>query len=280
MVVKNLLLFLLGGVLWAAPGKLAIEHAAVHNTEDGADLPGGYRFHPGDTVHFSFLVSGYEKKEEGDDTRVRLSWRVMVEDSKGVPLVEESSGKVDTLVSAEDKNWTPVGRRNFAIGSYVSSGEYRILLHVKDEFSGNEASSETCFLVAGHDVVSSPVLTIRNLRFLRGEDDTDPLAVVAYRPGDTLWVRFDITGYKLGDGNKFSVDYGIRVLRADGSVAYAQPDAAKESGAPFYPQLYVPGIFSLNIPKDLKTGEYTLAIDVSDQTGGQNYAGEAKFSVE
>lgn len=280
MPVRLFLIALLAGSAWAAPGKLRIEHASVHNSEDGPDLPVSYRFRPGDLVYFSFRVSGYEKKDEDDSTRVRLSWRVMVEDNSGVPLVEGSSGKVDTLVSSEDKDWTPVGRRTFALGAYTPEGTYRVLLRVKDELSGNEASSETPLRVNGHEFAPSSTLTLRNFCFYRSEEDTTPLKIAAYRPGDTLWARFDIIGYKLGEKNQFDVEYGIRVLRADETQAYAEPNAASESGAPFYPQLYVPGRFSLNIPKDLKTGEYTLAVDVNDRTGNQTYEATAKFSVE
>jgi len=280
MIAKIFVLCLLGAPAWAAPEKLLIEHQSVHNAEDGADLPVGYRFRPGDTVYFNFRITGYAKKEENDDTRVRLSWRVLVEDAKGVPLVDASAGKEDTLISAEDKDWTPVGRRSFVLTSFTPSGEYRVLLHVKDEINGNEASSETPFRVAGHEIAPGAALAVQNFRFLRSEEDTEPLKVAAYRPGDTLWVRFDITGYKLGERNRFSVDYGVRILRPDGSLAYTQPDAAKASDAPFYPQLYVPGIFSLNIPRDLKTGEYTLTVDAADRTGAQSCEVSAKFSVE
>ena len=32
-----------------------------------------------------------------------------------------------------------------------------------------------------------------------------------YQPGDTLWAKFDITGYKFGENNRFSVDYGLAI---------------------------------------------------------------------
>ena len=52
--------------------------------------------------------------------------------------------------------------------------------------------------------------------------------MAAYRPGDAVWARFDMTGYKLGDKNQVDIEYGLTVLREDGSVAYTQPQAANQ----------------------------------------------------
>ncbi len=264
----------------APPGGLHIEHPSAQSTEDGENTPAGFHFRPGETVFFRFQISGYQRKEDGDDSRVNLSWQITVTDPKGVAVVEASKGKLDSRVTAEDKEWMPVGRRNIVVPGFAPSGEYRIALTVKDEFSGSEASSETHFLVAGHDVAPSETLEVRNLRFLRDEEDGHPLDVPAFRPGDTLWVRFDITGYKFGEGNRFSTEYRVRVLRADGSIAYEQPEATPGEDASFYPQRYVAGVFSLNFPPDLKTGEYTLIVSVRDKTGDQGTEATAKFSVE
>jgi hypothetical protein len=264
----------------APPGQLRIEHASAQAAEDGEHTPAGFHFRPGETVFFRFQISGYQRKEDGDESRVNLSWKITVSDPNETPVVEASSGKLDSRVTAEDKEWMPVGRRNIVVPGLAPSGEYKIALTLKDEFSGSEASSETRFLVAGHDVAPSETLVVRNLRFLRDEEDGHPLEVAAFRPGDTLWVRFDITGYKFGEGNRFSIEYRVRVLLADGSIAYEQPEATPGEDASFYPQRYLPGVFSLNFPPDLKTGEYTLIVGVRDKTGNQSAEATAKFSVE
>ena len=278
--MRMLLPALFCGVICAASGTLAIEHASVHSEEDGVDVPIGYHFHPGDIVYFNFRISGYQRKDEGDDTRVRLSWRIAVNDPNGVPLVASSDGKADTLVTSEDKHWMPVGRSSLEVPPFAPSGQYKILLNVQDELGGNDVTTEVRFLVAGHDVAPSGTLTIRNFRFLRSEDDSEPLEVAAYRPGETLWARFDMTGYKLDAGNRFSIEYGVKVLKQDGSTAYEQPEAANAEDSAFYPQRWVPGVFSLNIPRDLKKGQYTLVVKVLDKCGGQAFEASQKFSVE
>ncbi len=109
---------------------------------------------------------------------------------------------------------------------------------------------------------------------------TKALQVAAYRPGDAVWARFDMTGYKLGDKNQVDIEYGLTVLREDGSVAYKQPDAATQTIQTFYPQRYQPGELSLNLAKDQPLGKYTIVLDVEDHVGKQMYETRETFSVE
>ena len=85
------------------------------------------------------------------------------------------------------------------------------------------------FKVRGDTVEPSDQLIGRNVRFLRSENDTIVLRNPSYEAGDTLWVRFDITGYKFGEKNKFDVEYGLTILRANGETMFTQPIAAKET---------------------------------------------------
>ncbi len=55
-----------------------------------------------------------------------------------------------------------------------------------------------------------------------------------------LWARFDITGFKYGEKNRYSVEYGLAILRETGEQVFAQPAAADDSHESFYPQHYVP----------------------------------------
>ncbi len=117
-------------------------------------------------------------------------------------------------------------------------------------------------------------------RFLRNEDDVKPLQVAAYRPGDSVWARFDMTGYKLGEKNQVDIEYGLTVLREDGSVAYAEPQAANQKIQTYYPQRYQPGELNLNLAKDQPLGKYTIVLAVRDNLGQQMYETRETFSVE
>ena len=184
-----------------ADTKLTIVQPTLHETEDGPSIPRDFLYHAGDMVFFSFQVSGYKKLGEEPDVKVDVAYELNVRDAKGVLLDPPDVGSVGTKVSREDKDWLPKVRYQFAIPPLVDTGEYKISLKIWDRFGKTEETSEVAFRVQGHAVEPSDVLVIRNFRFLRTEEDKNPLAVAAYRPGDTVWARFDITGYKFGANN-------------------------------------------------------------------------------
>ena len=76
-------------------------------------------------------------------------------------------------------------------------GAYRIAVKVKDEVGGTEIMSQLDVQVRGLEIEPSDTLAARNLRFLRSEEDAAPLDPAVYHPGEMLWARFEITGYKL-----------------------------------------------------------------------------------
>ena len=261
--------------------KLTIEHAMLHQSEDGPIVPSGFQFAPGDIVYFSCQLGGFKKVEtEYDKKEILLTYSVEARDAGSVLLTPEQSDKIATTVAAEDKDWMPKIRFSVVVPPFAASGEYSILVKAKDENSGSEVEGKTVFTVQGRDVPSSDTLVVRNFRFLRGEEDQKPLELPAYRPGDMVWARFDMTGYKLGEKNRLDVEYGLVVLRPDGETAYSQPRAAEEKSDAFYPQRYTPGVLSLSLPKDVRQGEYTIVLTVRDSIGGQAYETREKFSVE
>jgi len=266
----------------AAPAdkKLSIVSPTLHEIEDGPPIATGFRYHSGDVVFFSFQVSGYKKSGDEQDTKIDVAYEMNVRDARGVLLDPPDVASVGTNVSQEDKDWLPKVRYQFVIPPLADSGEYKISVKLWDRFGKTETSAEMPFLVEGHHVEPSDVLAIRNFRFLRSEEDKNPLAIAAYRPGDTVWARFDITGYKFGPNNSFDVEYGVAVARSDGSVSYSENKAAQEKTQSFYPQRYTPGIVSLNVPPDLKKGPYTLIVTAKDNLGAQAIETKQQFTIE
>jgi hypothetical protein len=102
----------------------------------------------------------------------------------------------------------------------------------------------------------------------------------AYRPGENVWARFDITGYKLGDGNSFEVQYGLTVIRPDGKPGFSQPEAATLKDKSFYPRRFTPAALSLTLPADIVKGDHTIVLTVRDKIGNQTTETRQKFSVE
>ena len=160
------------------------------------------------------------------------------------------------------------------------SGMYKFALSVTDQDGGAADSKEVTFSVRGRQVQGSATLTLGNFVFFRSEEDRVPLSIPAYRQGDAVWVRFDITGYKIAEANKFDVEFQVSVLGPAGNVLYTQPEPTAEQGAPFYPQRHVPAEFSLSLSKDASLGEYGLAIAVRDNAGGQKIEIKHPFRVE
>lgn len=275
-----LLLLLTAGTLPAA-SKLAFERLALHQYEDGPLLPSSHEFLPGETVWFSARIAGFESQQAGDNRNVKLSWQVRILDPGGVPVEPPKTGRLDDSLRIQDKDWVPKFGVSFLLPSFVPGGNYHIPVTVKDELAGSEISGDLEFHVRAETIEPSTSLVIRNFRFLRNENDTEALRPpVVYRPGAMLWARFEMAGYKFEANNKFSVDYGLAVLNADGKELFAQPEAAAESKESFYPQLRVPGALSLHLDPNVPAASYTLVVTVRDKIGGQTTEQRETFRVE
>ncbi len=263
----------------AESSKLSIVRTVLHQYQDGPPVASGFEFLPGDTVFLSFRVAGYHVTRED---KIHLKWVIDALDPSGLRLKEPVSGELATEVTPEDRknNWMPIVRYEVLVPPAAPSGEYGIRLKVDDKLGETSAESEVKFRVRGREVPPSDTLVVRNFRFLRSETSTQPLEVAAYRPGDSVWARFDITGYKFAEKNRFSIDYGIKVLRASGAVLFEQPVAAEEERESFYPERHIAGSLSLNLTPDLSKGEYTIVVTVHDRIGGQNFETRQTFLVE
>jgi|YNPMSStandDraft_1061717.scaffolds.fasta_scaffold01489_3 hypothetical protein len=275
-----LALGLLGGL--AAAARLEIVQPALHQYESGPAVSGAVEFFPGDTVFLTFKVSGFALVEKANEESLSLSYEIDALDPQGVRLQETVAGKVTAVVRPEDKKakWLPVVDYSVLVPPAAPPGEYRLALSVKDLHGGAEARRDVTFRVRGRYVEPSDTLVVRNFRFYRSEVDTRPLEVPAYRPGDTLWARFDITGYKLGPNNRFSIDYGLAVLSESGRVLYTQEVAAADERESFYPERHTQGSLSLSLTRDLAKGTYTILLTVRDHLGSQTYQTRQAFHVD
>ncbi len=256
---------------------LAIVNAAIRESDGGPVANSSNNFVAGEVVYFDFQVSGYRVSP---DDKVKLTVHVDALDPKGVPLVESIDTVLDTAVSPQDKDWKPKVRQSIVLPSILPPGQFRISASVTDEISHEKAAGEVAFKVNAPQVEPSPELTLRNFNFYRSEDDPAPLPVAVYRPGDSLFARFDITGFRHGDRNTINVGYGVAVLRADGKVLYTQPEAAVENSFSFYPKPYVPGAMNLNLQKNIPLGEYTLVVNARDLVGKQTCEVKKTFRLE
>ncbi|HTQ53974.1 MAG TPA: hypothetical protein VMI94_05900 [Bryobacteraceae bacterium] len=262
---------------WGAGTPLSIVKAVLSDRDSGAALPADYPHQPGETMFFSFQVDGFTPSS-GD--RVHLSYKVQALDPKGVLLEEPVSAEIEETLAAEDKNWKPIVRQEIVIPPLAGSGTYKIEIALNDIVAKATASKEVPFQVHGHDVAPSDTLVIRNLHFYRSDSDRQPMERAAYRPGETVWARFDIIGYKYGAGNALEVSYDVAVLSPSGKTVYTRPDADTDRSQAYYPKRFVPAVMSLSTKPDTRPGEYTVVLTAHDGVGKQTFEARRNFSIQ
>jgi hypothetical protein len=263
--------------LWGAATPLAVVKPTVSDRDGGAAVPGSFVHDPGETMFFSFQVDGFTASSA---ERVHLTYKMDALDPHGVHLMEPVAAEIEETLAPEDKNWKPTVRQEIVIPPLAGSGTYKIAIAVTDLIGKATATTEVPFEVHGRRVDPSDTLVIRNIRFLRGEEDKQALSKAAYRPGDAVWARFDIIGFKFGEANAIDVSYDVAVLASNGKVLYSQPQAGSDRSQSFYPKRYVPAVFSLATKPNTHAGEYTVAITAHDGVGNQTFEARQSFTIE
>jgi hypothetical protein len=76
------------------------------------------------------------------------------------------------------------------------------------------------------------------------------------------------------------ISYVASLVLEDGKTIWTQPEPALEQSESYYPRPYVEGEFGISLNKDFKPGTYTMAVDVKDAAGKQNYQGKFQFTVQ
>jgi hypothetical protein len=258
---------------------LAIVNPVIHEYEDGPIVGSRYAFRGGETVHLSFQISGYKATEEPD--LVHLTYQISAADPSGRPLGPSKEGKIDAELAPEDKRWTPKVRYSLTLPAIPEPGRSVLKITVDDKVANTTAALEIPIQVESQVIEPSSGLTLRNFRFLRGESDSQPLLPGSpYHPGDTVWARFEVTGYAFGPQNHYEVRYGVSLLDDKGKILFTEPNAAAEKDESFYPKAFVPGVLNLRLDKTIRSGEYTLLIRLTDAVANQTYDSPHTFRVE
>lgn len=263
--------------------KLAVIQAGAEDAEDAPFVPKDYRFMPGETLYFSFQIAGFGVRETGGYypvKRISLEYEVQPFDSNEVALTPAISGKIDEELGKEDKNWLPKRRASFSLPSFVVSGQFHVRVTVKDLVANTNVSRDFPFLIGGLKLQPKSGFSIDHFRFLRAPDDKQPLEMADFRAGDTIYARFDMTGYKFGQVNAYDVAYGLKVLRPDGKTYLDAPQAAELKADSFYPAQYVPGNLEITTSRDSSGGQYIVIVTAHDVIGNQAYESRQTFRIE
>ena len=271
-----LILTILPALLSAVPA-LEIVSPILSQMDGGAPDPPGFEHGAGEVIFFSCRVAGYTKSP---DEQIQLRYSVQAFDPQGVPLDEIYQNEMKVEWSPKDKNWQPKIATSLELPPLAPPGAYKILVKVEDVLAKSNAELAFPFQVRGHAVEASDTLVVRNFRFFHDENGTQPLDKGLYHPGQGVWARFDITGFKFGDKNKVDVSYLTTVLAPSGKVLWTQPEPATEQTQSFYPKRYVPASMGISLTPTIHPGEYTIDVTVKDAIGGQSCESKYTFTVQ
>ena len=258
------------------PQRLAIVQPVLHDQrEDAPPISANYRYVAGEVLYLSYRVSGYTVKNDAVDLR----WQMYVTDPDGLLLAPIENGAFKDEISVNDKDWLPRVDHAVPLPPQLYAGDYTIHLRVSDETAQAMVEQTVPFQVRGRSKEKLGSVLVRELRFYRDEDDPTPIDPVTYHPGATLWARFEIAGYQIGEKNAFDVEYGLAVYRPSGVLLFEQPIAANEHDTPFYPKCWLMGGFNLSLGADLAPGEYTVKVHVRDKLAKTASEQSATFQV-
>lgn len=266
----------------AAHARLAIVEAGVEASEDAPFASASYEFLPGDYLYFTFQIAGFsiQSLNRNEVRKISLTYQVTPEDAHGTPLTEPVSDSIQDELSNEDKNWTPKRRASFLLPSYVSSGEFHVHLVARDLVGKTEVARDYPFRIGGVSIEPSDSVNVQHFAFLRRESDREALEIPAYSPGDTVFARFDMAGFKLASGNTYELEYGLSVIQPSGKPFLDAPRAAELKSTSFYPAQYLPGVIRINTPATSAKGEYVLTLVVRDLVANTKYETKKSFSIE
>jgi hypothetical protein len=280
MLPRFLFSFLFLTSVFAA--ELTVESAQLHDYEDGPPVASGSKFRAGEKVFLTFQIAGFQATE---DDHIQLAYEIAATDPDQKALAPVKSGTIEAELAPEDKKkdsqWMPKIRYEVQVPETPAAGTYHLQIQVADKISGARVTKDVSFVVPSAAVEASDTLTVKHLQFLRSESEKDKLPESgAYRPGDAVWVRFDITGYKFGPKYRYHVKYGLTLLDSTGNSMFSNPNAAEDTNESFYPRMHVPAKFSLNLDKNIRPGEYKLVVSLGDPVGQQTFESTHVFRVE
>jgi hypothetical protein len=256
---------------------LEVVRPLIAQSDGGVAAPAGFAHVAGETLFFSCRIAGYAKTPE---EKVHVAYSVQAFDPKGVPLTEIYKNEMTTDVAPQDKEWMPKIATEIQIPPLVGAGTYKVLVKIEDLTANTKTELGVPFEVRSKVVEPSDTLVVRNFQFFREEDDPQPVQKAVYRGGNSIWMKFDIIGFKYGDKNRIDVSYVASVLSPSGRVLWTQPEPAVEQSDSFYPKRYVAASMSITLAPNTTPADYMIAVKVADAVGKQTYETKQPFTVE
>lgn len=265
----------------AATGNLRVVYTSYSRYEGGAPMAQPVTFLPGDQVVFRAKVSGFRAVEVGfQEYRINLTYEASATDFRGLAIGKTQSGEIREPIHKEDKEWLPTLEYKFLIPEMAEFGKAHIHLRIRDEASRQESVFDDYVQVNGKRLPALETISVINFGFYRRQEDSSPLPAGVYRPGNTLWAKFDLAGFRIEDQNHFQAGCDVQVRDSEGKVLFERPEAISEDAKPEYPQRYLPGTFSLEIRPGTPEGQYAIAVIAHDRLSGQSSESVFPFTID
>ena len=230
----------------------------------------------GESIYLTFRIAGFRAD---DQRRIHLTYWLDCLDPQQVPITETFTKSIDTTLAPQDEKWRPKIDWSLVIPSFAPSGEYQVIIRVRDEIDKKEARQAMSFRVQGASIQPSSTLAIRDFEFSDAENGK-PKPQPVFTPGTTLWARFRVVGFKISPEKELSIEEDLSVLDTEGKVLFSRPNAAVEKYKMFYPPRFLPASFNLDLDPKVKPGEYVIRLEVRDLLGKEEARHEAKFTVQ
>lgn len=261
-------------IVEGSPANFSVFNVEILDGEDGYPVPNDSIFFTGETVNIRYNIVGFTVSKTNF---VHLKYRAEFQGPTGKRFALPEGGQIEAELMPQDEDWLPLIRVSVALPAHGESGNYKILLKISDMLSNRKASREVRVFVRGKDIATSHSLVIRNLSFTRREQG-EKLPTPVYRPGDTVWANFYITGYEISAGNSFNVESELEIVNGEDKVLYTF-EPAGEQGTPFYPRRWLPASFRLDLDKDVPVGEYFVRVLVHDRLNEKTFQTKEVFVV-
>lgn len=254
---------------------LQIVEGAVSETIDGGAVPETYEFSPGDIVHLSFQVSGFQRSERGE---IQLAYVIEAVDCLGYSF-ELPHGEQVARPMPQSRNVTRPIRFSMVLPNSPWPGDARFRVSLTDVLAGETVRTEFPFAVAGIPPDLSSGFRVAGFGVFSSEAAQQRLVSPVFRAGDTVWSRFSLAGFSRGERNRFSLGYSITLVNAGGRVVLSVPQAASQNEESYYPRWEVPGLINLHLETSIKSGIYTLIIEAVDEIGKSRARAEVPLRV-
>ena len=277
---RRVILALLIAAPWATaqdvePGDGLVEVVRL----DLLDRPGGYAvpedsvFYPGEKVYLAFNLRNYAIDE---DYRIRLTWRIDAVAPGGAPFANPEGGEFDVELAPQDEDWEPLVTYQAELPPHAPGGVYELRLEVTDHKAEQTVRHVVPVRVEGDNVeLSDDGLAVRSFAFSIAEGGTK-LEEPVYGPGQAVFASFYITGYETREDNTYEVSSEMEVIDFEGKRMYFFP-AKGEKGSPFFPRLWLPAKFRLDLEPSIRSGRYKVILTIRDKVGEKTFRDRRGF---